>query len=72
MKLTPKILKQGQGHPTWYELVDHKQGYTNAKFEKTCLNGVRERVNDKLFVKLGNTSIISLEYARKSKIVIYS
>ena len=41
MKLTPKILKQGQGHPTWYELVDHKQGYTNAKFEKPHLNSVR-------------------------------
>ena len=31
---TPVTLKQGQGHQTWYELVDPKQGYNHAKFER--------------------------------------
>ena len=36
---TPVTLKQDQGHQTWYELEDPKQGYNNAKFEKnTCLS----------------------------------
>ena len=42
------ILKQGQGHQTWYELVNPKQGYDNAKFEKPRLNSVREKANDKV------------------------
>ena len=28
-------LKQGQGHKTLYDLVDPKQGYNQAKFERT-------------------------------------
>ena len=51
----PVTLKQGQGHQTWYELVDTKQGYSNAKFEKSRLNGVREKAKDKVFVKSANT-----------------
>ena len=35
---TPVTLKQGQGHKAWYELVDPKQGYNHAKFERSCLN----------------------------------
>ena len=31
----PVTLKQGQSHQTWYELVDPKQGYNNAKFENS-------------------------------------
>ena len=34
---TPMTLKQDQGHKTWYKLVDPKQGYNNAQFEKTLL-----------------------------------
>ena len=45
------MLKQGQGHHTWYELADPNQGSNNAKFEKPHLNSVRERANDKVFVK---------------------
>ena len=33
---TPVTLKQGQGHKTWY-MVDPKQGYNKAKFEKISL-----------------------------------
>ena len=59
---TPVTLKQGQGHQTQYELVDLIQGYNIAKFEKPHLNSVCEKANDKVFVKSGNTSIISLQY----------
>ena len=50
---TPVTLKQGQGHQTWYELVDPKQGCNNGKFEKPHLklNSVQEKANDKVFVK---------------------
>ena len=65
-------LKQGHGHQTWYELVDPKQGYNNAKFEKPRLNSVHEKANDKDFVKSGNTSVISFEYVWMSIIVVYS
>ena len=44
-------LKQGQGHQTWYELVDPKQGYNNAKFEKPRLNSVHEKSTMKVFAK---------------------
>ena len=58
-------LKKGQAHQTWYKLVDSKQGYNNAKFEKPYLKNVHEIANEKVFVKLGNTSIISLENVRR-------
>ena len=57
---TPVTLKQCQGHLIWYKLVDPKDGYSKAKFEKPRLNNVPERANDKVFVKSGNMSIISL------------
>ena len=69
---TPVTLKKGQGHQTWYELIDPKHGYNNAKFEKSCLNRICEKANDKVFVKSGNLSIISLEYVWNSEIVVYS
>ena len=43
---TPVTFKHDQGHQIWYELVDPKQGYNNAKFEKPCLNSVRENANN--------------------------
>ena len=42
MILTPVTMKQGQGHQTWYDSVDPKQGYNNAKFEKPPLHSVHE------------------------------
>ena len=56
------------GHQTWR----FKEGYDNTKFEKPRLNSARDRANDKVFAKSGNTSIISFEYAKKSKVVVYS
>ena len=41
-------LRQGQGHQVWYELVDPKQGYNKAKFEKPCLNSVCETAHAKV------------------------
>ena len=69
---TPVTLKQGQGHQTWYKLVETKQGYNNAKFEKPYSNSVCERAKDKVFVKSRNMSIISLEYVQESKLVVHS
>ena len=65
----PVTLRQGQGHQTWYELVDPKQADNNAKVVKSRLNSVREKADNKVFIKSGNMSIIFLEYMRKSKIV---
>ena len=65
-------LKQGQCHQTWLKLVDPKQGYDNAKFEKSHLNSVCEKGNNKGIVNSGNTSIISPGYSKKSKIVVHS
>ena len=67
----PATLKQGQGHQTWNELVDPKQGYNNAKCEKPHLNNVHEIANNKVLVKPGSMSVISLEHVWKSKIVVY-
>ena len=60
---TPVTLRQGQGHQTLYALEDPKQNYNYTKFENPHLNNVHEKANDKVFVKSGNTSIISLEQA---------
>ena len=64
---TPVTLKQGQGHKSWYKLADPKQGSHNAKFEKSCLNNIREKANNEVLVESGNMPIISLEYEQKVK-----
>ena len=66
---TSVTLKQGRGHQNRY---DRKQGQHNAKFENTRLNSIGEKTNDKVFVKSGNTSVISLECVRKSETAVYS
>ena len=42
----PVTLKKVKVTKTWYELVDPKQGYGNAKFEKPHFNSVHEKGND--------------------------
>ena len=70
---TPVTLKQAQGHQTWHELVDSMQVYDHATFERPPLKGVRKKKsNMKVFLQLGNVSIISLEYTRRSKIAWYT
>ena len=63
-------MKQGEGHQTWYELVNPKQGYNHAKFERPSLNSVHQKVNVNGFVKSENTSVISLEYVHKWKMLV--
>ena len=46
MILTHLTMKQGQGHQSWQELVDPKQGYNKAKFGKPRLNSVDEKAKD--------------------------
>ena len=36
-------LKYGQGHHTWHDLLDPKQAYIQAKFERPPLNSVRQK-----------------------------
>ena len=36
-------LKQRQGHQTYNDNIDPKQGYNHAKFERSCFDGVLER-----------------------------
>ena len=35
-------LKQSQGHQTYNENVDSKQGYDHAKFHRACFHGAQE------------------------------
>ena len=58
---TPVTLKHSQGHQTHNENKDSRQGYNHAKFERSRLNGVREKANAKVF-ELENMSVISLEH----------
>ena len=37
---TPVTLKQGQGHQTYNDHVNPKQGSKHTKFERSCYNGV--------------------------------
>ena len=52
------------------ENVDPKQGYKHAKFERFCLNSIREKGDIKKIAD--NMWIISLEHVRISKIVTYT
>lgn len=45
MILTCVTLKQGQGYPTWHELVHPKQEYNHANFERPFLKSVCKKVN---------------------------
>ena len=44
----PVTLKR-QGHQTYNDNVDPKQGYNHAKFERSCFTGVQENVNARFF-----------------------
>ena len=47
MFLTPVTLKQDQGHQTYNESVESKQGYNYAKFDRPCFYGVQEKAHIK-------------------------
>ena len=69
---TPVTLKQGQGHETYNDNVDPKQGYSHTKLVTSCFDGVWEKANVKGFLTWGNMSAISLKQVHKSKTVLYS
>ena len=54
-------LEQVQGHQAHDDNVNPEQGYYQAKFERSCFNGVWEKINVEAFFQTGNMSIISLE-----------
>ena len=61
----PVTLKYGQSPQHWYELLDPRQDYNHAKFERPPLNSVRQGVNVKVLVKAENMSVFSLECVQK-------
>ena len=61
-----------QSHQTWNGPLDTEQGYNHAKFERPPLYSVPQNAYGKVFVKLENMSIISLDYLQKCKTVTYS
>ena len=63
----PVTLKQSQGHQSYNDNVDPKQGYNHAKFERFCVNGVQENAIVKAFFTRGNMSLTSFEHAQKSE-----
>ena len=76
-KMCNVIFKQSQGHETWNDNVDPKQGYNQAKFERSRDNGVREKGNVKgvlfvcFFFKCENMSIISLNMCKNQNSGIF-
>ena len=46
-QFAPVTLKEGQGHQTRSELVDHKQGSHHAKFSGSRLKNIYEKANVK-------------------------
>ena len=46
---TPVTLKQSQGHETYSDNVDPKQGYDHAKFERSCFHDVWEKAKKFFF-----------------------
>ena len=42
-------LKQSQGHQTYNENIDPKQGYNHAVFESPCFNSVQDKRNVQVF-----------------------
>ena len=60
-------LKHSQGHQTWYELVDPKQGYKKAKLKKPRLNNVHERDNEKLLSNQKTDQLFPLNMCTSTK-----
>ena len=59
-------LKQSQGHETYNNNAESKQGFIHAKSERSCFNGVKKKASIKVYLKWGNMSTISLEPVRKT------
>ena len=63
---TPVTLKQGQGHPTWYESLHAKPGHNHAKFESLAVKQRPKRSHIKPCVESGKLPIITV-YTRASQ-----
>ena len=46
---TSVTLTQSEGHQTYSNSVNPKQGYNHKKFERSCFNGVQEKAKFKGF-----------------------
>ena len=62
LPIHPSCEGESDGHQTYDDNVDPKQGYSHAKFERSCFIHVQEKANNKAFFKQENMSIISLEH----------
>lgn len=54
-------LKNHQGHQNWYEWIELNTGNNHAKSWKVRLTRGQENINNNVFVRSGNMSIIYLE-----------
>ena len=61
---TSVILKQCQGHQTWNDNVDPKQGYNQTKFQRFCFKDDRKKVTKFFFA---NDDIYQLTPLKKCK-----
>ena len=68
---TTVTLKQSQGHQTYNDNVDSKQGYNHTEFERSCFNGVQEKVNIKVFFRQGNVNYFSWTCAKIKNSGVY-
>ena len=60
LTLTPVTLNQSQGHQTYHDDLDPKQGYNHEKFERSCLDGAREKKKGQVKVFFPNEDICQL------------
>ena len=44
--------KQSQGHQTYQDNADPKQGYNHEEFKRSCFNGVQEKANIKVLFQM--------------------
>ena len=66
------LFLKGQGHQTWSKLLDLKQGYNHAKFERPPLNSVRQKAKLKFLSNKKKTRQLSpLKYVPKKKVFFF-
>ena len=67
---TTVILKQSQGHQTYNDNVDPKQGYNYSRFEKSLMVSEKKPMSPRFnvkgffFFKLGNVNYLSWTYVK--------
>ena len=66
---TPVTLKHSQGHKTWNDNVDSKEGYIHARFYRFCFNCVRKHY---IFSNKEICQLCPLNMCEKKTTYIYS